>query len=662
MSEFANIELALIEPSLTNPRKTFNPVKLDELVESIKASGVHAPVLVRPLPGSRVEETSWEPNTIKPRTVRPAYELVAGERRLRASITAGLATIPAMIRDLTDDQVLEIQIVENLQRDDLTELEEAEGYQALMDHGQVNADAVGSKIGKSRSYVFARLKLLDLCQQCKHALREGQIDASRALLIARIPDTALQVKALTEATRANALGEVASVRNLQIWLQANVMLRLERAVFNIADRRLVASAGSCKDCPKRTGANPDLFADVDGADICTDPVCFHGKEDAHRAVLKARADKNGQRFIEGKEAQEICNKYTSRLDGYLPLDQVRADLAPEHSGKTLRTLLGKDFPGIVLIENPYTKELVEAVPDDAAETALEDKGMFKPEAFMVSKDHITRRLEGIEKSIKNDTGRKVRARIYQATAQAVRGTTDDMAKTLLGSHFLRAYLLTQMEELDTDDMAMALGYTFQDGEDEVDGLTQFIRACSVADLCRAAIIVMSHSDSHCYYADTEPLMVNALVAMLDVPVKQITKAATKEVLDDYAEERKELQAQIDAMKAPAAAAAAPAPAVAPATKARKPKLSAGEAQAAIAAAMQATPSPGDNFAVGQRVKITTDDNKLGLIARKFAGKVGVITRREDGGGYWDVTFKGRTGGICQFADDQLEVVAEEVEV
>jgi hypothetical protein len=209
-------------------------------------------------------------------------------------------------------------------------------------------------------------------------------------------------------------------------------------------------------------------------------------------------------------------------------------------------------------------------------------------------------------------------------------------------------------------MAMALGYTFLDGEDEVDGLTQFIRACSVADLCRAAIIVMSHSDSHCYYADTEPLMVNALVAMLDVPVKQITKAATKEVLDDYAEERKELQAQIDAMKAPAAAAA-PAPAVAPSTKARKPKLSAGEAQAAIAAAMQATPSPGDNFAVGQRVKITTDDNKLGLIARKFAGKVGVITRREDGGGFWDVTFKGRTGGICQFADDQLEVVAEEVE-
>jgi ParB/RepB/Spo0J family partition protein len=650
MIELQTIALANIVESTFNPRKNFNPEKLAELAESIKVSGVLQPILVRPLAGERVLDTS--------RNVQ--FEIIAGARRFRASEIAGVKTIPAIVRAMSNDAAMEAAILENLQRDDLTELEEAEGYQALMDHGQVNAGAVGSKIGKSRSYVFARLKLLDLCQQCKHALREGQIDASRALLIARIPDTALQVKALTEATRANALGEVASVRNLQIWLQANVMLRLERAVFNIADRRLVASAGSCKDCPKRTGANPDLFADVDGADICTDPVCFHGKEDAHRAVLKARADKNGQRFIEGKEAQEICNKYTSRLDGYLPLDQVRADLAPEHSGKTLRTLLGKDFPGVVLIENPYTKELVEAVPDDAAETALEDKGMFKPEAFMVSKDHITRRLEGIEKSIKNDTGRIVRTRVYQATAQAVRGTTDDMAKTLLGSHFLRAYLLTQMEELDTDDMAMALGYTFQDGEDEVDGLTQFIRACSVADLCRAAIIVMSHSDSHCYYADTEPLMVNALVAMLDVPVKQITKAATKEVLDDYAEERKELQAQIDAMKAPAAAAA-PAPAVASASKARKPKLSAGEAQAAIAAAMQATPSPGDNFAVGQRVKITTDDNKLGLIARKFAGKVGVITRREDGGGFWDVTFKGRTGGICQFADDQLEVVAEEVE-
>jgi len=115
------------------------------------------------------------------------YELVAGERRYRACKLAGLNTIPAMIRSLTDDQVLEIQIIENLQRDDLTELEEAEGYDALMTHSNFTVDQVGEKIGKSRSYVYGRLKLLELTEDSKQAMRVGTLDASRALLIARIP-------------------------------------------------------------------------------------------------------------------------------------------------------------------------------------------------------------------------------------------------------------------------------------------------------------------------------------------------------------------------------------------------------------------------------------------------------------------------------------------
>jgi len=138
MSEqFAQIGLGAITPSLTNPRKNFNQVKLQELADSIKASGVHQPILVRFLPGHRTPDT--DRNVV--------YELVAGERRYRASQMAGLETIPAMIRPLTDAQVLEIQIVENLLRDDLTELEEAEGYGALMDgvnqHGRSSDNHLG---------------------------------------------------------------------------------------------------------------------------------------------------------------------------------------------------------------------------------------------------------------------------------------------------------------------------------------------------------------------------------------------------------------------------------------------------------------------------------------------------------------------------------------
>ena len=152
---FALLPLHLVVPSLTNPRKTFRRDRMDELVASIKASGVHQPVLVRPLPGSRVQDTF---DTGQPGMPRPTHEIVAGERRYRASVEAGLPTIPALIRPLTDAQVLEIQLVENLQRDDLTELEEAEGYERLMQSSGITADAVAAKIGKIGTVGIAGIK------------------------------------------------------------------------------------------------------------------------------------------------------------------------------------------------------------------------------------------------------------------------------------------------------------------------------------------------------------------------------------------------------------------------------------------------------------------------------------------------------------------------
>jgi len=226
MIELQTLALSSIVESNFNPRKNFNLVKLAELAESIKASGVHQPILVRPLPGARVAETD--------RGVQ--FEIVAGARRFRASQQAGAATIPAILCHLSDNAALEAALLENLQRDDLTALEEAEGFEALQATG-ATVDGIASKIGKSRSYVFARLKLLDLSVECKEAMRAGQIDASRALLIARIPDTTLQTKALAEATRVDYLGAVCSLRAFASWLQASVMLKLDKATFSITDPR-----------------------------------------------------------------------------------------------------------------------------------------------------------------------------------------------------------------------------------------------------------------------------------------------------------------------------------------------------------------------------------------------------------------------------------------
>lgn len=356
------VEVALIEESPSNPRKHFDQAKLAELAESIKASGVHQPILLRPLPGHRVPDT-W--GFRRKGAPLPAYELVAGARRLRACKMASVAEVPAMIRELTDEQALEIQVIENLQREDVTALEEAEGYEALMQHGHANADQVAAKIGKSRAYVYARLKLLDLCQQAREALREGKIDFSRGLLIARIPDEGLQIKALNFCTRTDYRGDAPGYRECASHVQSEYMLRLDKARFAIADASLVPAAGSCAECPKRTGANPDLFKDVDSADVCTDPQCYRAKEDAHTALMVADAQAKGQTVIAGPEAAELAyDAYNHKLKGYKRLDS--AEDSP--TDQPLRKIIGKQMEaeGIkpTLIEARKRGELVAALPNE----------------------------------------------------------------------------------------------------------------------------------------------------------------------------------------------------------------------------------------------------------------------------------------------------------
>jgi ParB/RepB/Spo0J family partition protein len=698
MSEFANIELTLITPSLTNPRKNFDATKLAELAEDIKRRGIDTPVTVRPLHGSRVADTD--------RTVQ--YELVCGERRLRASQLAGVATIPAMVRALTDEQALEVQLVENLQRADLAELEEAEGYETLMQHAGINADQVGERIGKSRSYVYARLKLLELSTECKQAMRDGLIDASRALLIARIPDSKLQLKALTEAQRKDYQGEVPSVRSLQTWLKQNVMLYLENASFKITDARLVAEAGSCKDCSKRTGANPDLFADVESADMCTDPVCFHGKEDAHRAKLRAQAEKKGIRLIEGAEAKAVFpNKWNPHPKGFSKLDQVRDDAKGEHRGKTLRELLGDDTSSVVLIENPHTKELIEAAPTEAVEAALIAKGLLLNEdeyreredaedeaehaasgPVAESTGHLESHIERLKKQFEREQKLAQDKALLEATVQAVRDTDDKAAKALIGPDFLRAYLLGQVGEIEDHSMAVALGYTFADGEDEAQALAQHIKACSHADLARATVLVAMELESWFWSDDDMPPVKTALTKAMAVDLKAVQAKAVKPLKAKYTAEVRALQERIDAANAAKAEAAKAdshqLPAARPAEVAQakaqpkkaKPKLSAHEATQGIAAAMQgiegAASAPDGAVAPPQAATVAESlaakraelgiglaiGTRIKVLAGKYKNKIGEVMK-DMGSDCYQVKIKG-VSAMNMFRADQMEQLQEEV--
>lgn len=173
--EVKNIPLAAISPNPHQPRKEFDPAALDDLATSIKSQGVLQPVLVRPLEA--------RPGT---------FELVAGERRLRASKLAGLTEIPALVRALDDRESLAIALIENLQREDLNAMEEAEGYRQLLDQFSLSQEDLARQIGKSRPALANALRLLQLPAEVQEDVRRGKLSAghARALLAVGDPEAA----------------------------------------------------------------------------------------------------------------------------------------------------------------------------------------------------------------------------------------------------------------------------------------------------------------------------------------------------------------------------------------------------------------------------------------------------------------------------------------
>jgi len=162
-------------PSPTNPRKTFDPVALDELAASIREKGLIQPIVVRPHHNGRGAEVDLA-----------LYEVVAGERRYRASRLAELGEVMCIVRDLDDVAVLEIQTIENLQRDDLHPLEEAQGFAALMKSAGYDVERIAKRIGRSGKYVYDRVKLLQLVPELRTVFLEGEITAGHAILLARL--------------------------------------------------------------------------------------------------------------------------------------------------------------------------------------------------------------------------------------------------------------------------------------------------------------------------------------------------------------------------------------------------------------------------------------------------------------------------------------------
>lgn len=296
---FAITAWADIRPSYTN-RKRFNQPALEQLAANIKEVGIVQPILIRP-----VTPTAEAPQK---------FEIVAGERRWRAGNIAQLQRGPTIIRTLTDLQAREIQLLENLQREDPHPMEEAEGFQELMLNAGYTAERLIDKLKKSRSYIYGRLKLCALTTEVREKFLDDVISASTALLIARVPVPALQIKALAEISSPDQrTGEPMSYRAALQHIQNRYMVDLTRALFKLSDASLVTLAGSCTKCPKKTGNQPDVFTDIKSADVCTDPACYAEKRQAHDALAIAAASQGGVPVYEGEDGatRRRQNEYRS---------------------------------------------------------------------------------------------------------------------------------------------------------------------------------------------------------------------------------------------------------------------------------------------------------------------------------------------------------------
>lgn len=344
-----SIAISRITESPTNPRKIFG--ELGELVEGIRAHGILQPLLARPK--------------------GKAYELVFGHRRLRAAKVAGIAEVPVMVRELDDETALEMQLIENAQREDIHPLEEADGYEVLHTKHGYSVDEIAAKVGKSRASVYARMKLLELCPAARKAFYEGRLSPSTALLVARIPSPKLQLEAIEEiAGDPESKNEYdrdnMGAREAAAVIQQRFMLRLVDAPFSTSLDGL-GGVGPCTTCPKRTGNQAELFADVKSADVCTDLACFDKKVDAEWKARIARSKDAGQRVLTKEEAKKAFphSYQTTPAGEWVDLDQTRYDYSGGKS-KTYRELLKKEAPVPVLARDTNGK-IRELLPKKQAE-------------------------------------------------------------------------------------------------------------------------------------------------------------------------------------------------------------------------------------------------------------------------------------------------------
>lgn len=603
----STLALDALAPSRTNRPVVENEALL-EMAATIKLYGVLQPILARKLPAERLQDTFEDAATR-----HATHEIIAGERRWRAARIAGLRNIPVLIVDADAPHALVMQLVENLHRDDLTPLDEAMGILRLIEEHNYTREQAAEAIRKSRTHVFEALRLPGLCPDALLAMRQGTLKRSVALLVAQRPTPALQQEFTRKVLTGGPDNGPLSYRAALDLARRNYMTDLAQAPFALDDAALLPKAGACTQCPKRTGAAPELW-DKQGTDVCTDTACFADKKEAHYARITLQAKERGRKVITGAEARELMPTEGANPTGYILLDKPRkGDTEP------LRKLLGEEVPEgkVVLIESP-SGAMVEAVPTRAAGAVLEARGKAaKPAA---------KPAEPTREELEAEYQQRWRGAAVLATIEGLNltalSTSEPQALDVLPTQVAYRTMLELAREVPDKFLHVIFPALLRGFGDE--DLAQAVRAAAEQDTRLRHMVMMmlvsavDHEPLFDRPAD-EALHLEAVAPIATVDLPAIRAQIQAQMREEAHYRDNPTAAQPDTAK----------PALKPKGKAKastESKTTAAEAQAAIAQAMSSADSM-NGFAPGQTVRVRIDlkNDKGHLLPTK--GTQAVITSK-----------------------------------
>lgn len=355
------LQISDIQISENNPRKTFKEKELAELSDSIKTKGVLQPILVR------VKDDK--------------YELVCGERRLRASIMANIETIPCFLRELSDDEAFECMIIENLERKDVHPMEEAEAFDKMIQSDRYTVRDIALKLAKSEQMVIQRLKLVCLIDSIKEDFVNDVMTTGHALLIARQSEANQHIiySDYKDSWQAEHSG-YGNYNKLNNYIDG-FMVDLSKAKFDKERTDLNSACISCSVCPKRTGANELLFSDLDTSDRCLDRLCFTEKSQNHTAEQIKEINTSGKEiyFIDyGFTVSDFVREFCAENGIKILKESTEYSLSSSTSNNVEAVGIRVDVNGLLEERKIYLKGAI-------AQVALNGESVNNPGALKIEK-------------------------------------------------------------------------------------------------------------------------------------------------------------------------------------------------------------------------------------------------------------------------------------